>query len=168
MDDNAAYPPWTWETDSYSTPRKSGSHTYHPANTKGLTFYNKYQANNVFNFLCFHRADVHPPVTADFLRNKPGMVKLMNSLWNAGTVIPLASVPKIERVTTKIGKKATYVRTQQLATAVLRPLIRIFGRALNEQHAPKKNKLIYTPRGRGRRKCETGKWRARETGEKER
>ena len=105
-----------------------------PANTKGLTIYTKYQlATNVYHFLCFHRADVHPPVTADFLRDKRAMVKLMNSLWNSGTQIPSASVPKIERVTSKINKKMTYVRTQQLATAVIRPLIRIFGRALHEQ-----------------------------------
>ena len=105
-----------------------------PTSTKGLTFYNKYQlANNVFTFICFHKADQHPPVTSDFLRDKPGMAKLMNALWNAGTTIPSATVPKVERVTTKIGRKATYVRTQQLSTAVLRPLIRIFGRALREQ-----------------------------------
>ena len=61
------------------------------------------------------------------------MVKLMNSLWNAGTIIPSAAVPKYERVTVKVDKKRTYVRTQQLPTAVIRPLIRIFGRAIKEQ-----------------------------------
>ena len=106
-----------------------------PTSNKGLTFYNKYQmANNIFAFVCFHKADQHPPVTSDFLRDKPGMAKLMNALWNAGTTIPSAAVPKVERVTTKIGKKATYVRTQQLSTAVVRPIIRIFGRALREQN----------------------------------
>jgi predicted RNA methylase len=105
-----------------------------PGNTKGLNFYTKYQmATNVFHFLCFHKSDVHPLVTADFLRDKRAMVKLMNALWNAGTSIPSAAVPKIERVTSKVNAKATYVRTQQLATAVIRPVIRIFGRALHEQ-----------------------------------
>ena len=105
-----------------------------PTSSKGLTFYNKYQmANNLFAFVCFHKADKHPLVTSDFLRDKPGMVKLMNALWNAGTTIPSAAVPKVERVTTKIGKKATYERTQQFSTAVVRPIIRIFGRALREQ-----------------------------------
>ena len=108
-----------------------------PSTTKGLTFLNKYQlATNVTNFLCFHRADVHPTVTADFLRNKKSMVKMMHSLWNAGQIIPSANVPKIERVTTKISKQTTYVRTQQLSTAVLRPLIRMFGRAMYEQPQP--------------------------------
>ena len=105
-------------------------------NAKGLSVYNKYQlATNVFTFLCLHRADAHPPVTSDFLRGKPGMVKMMHSLWNAGTVISSAMVPKVERVSIKVDKKAaaTYVRTQQLATAVIRPIIRIFGRALHEQ-----------------------------------
>ena len=90
-------------------------------------------ANNVFAFVCFHKADKHPPVTSDFLRDKPGMSKMMNALWNAGQTIPSAAVPKVERVTTKVGKKATYVRTQQLAAAVVRPIIRMFGRALREQ-----------------------------------
>ena len=64
------------------------------------------------------------------------MVKMMHSLWNAGQIIPSANVPKIERVTTKISKQTTYVRTQQLSTAVLRPLIRMFGRAMYEQPQP--------------------------------
>ena len=103
-------------------------------NAKGLTVCNKYQlATNVFTFLCLHRADEHPPVTSEFLKDKPGMVKLSHSLWNAGTVISSALVPKVERLSIKVEKKATYVRTQQLATAVVRPLIRIFGRALHEQ-----------------------------------
>ena len=36
-------------------------------------------------------------------------------------------------MTSRADKKTTYARTQQLATAVLRPVIRIFGRALHEQ-----------------------------------
>jgi hypothetical protein len=107
-----------------------------PTSTKGLTFFNKYQhANNTFSFLCLHRADAHPPVTSDFLRDKPGMHKLMNALWNTGTIIPSAAVSKAERVVVRMRaeKTTTYMRTQQLATAVLRPLIRMFGRALKEQ-----------------------------------
>ena len=105
-----------------------------PTSTKSLTYFNKYQqANNVFSFLCFHRADVHPIVTSDFLREKPGMHKLCHALWNAGTTIPSAVVPKAERVAVRMQKKTTYMRTQQLATAVVRPLIRMFGRAMKEQ-----------------------------------
>ena len=106
------------------------------ASAKGLSYFNKYQqANNVFSFLCLHRAEEHPPVTSDFLRDKPGMVKLMNTLWNTGTIIPSAAVPKTERVAARIEKKLTYLRTQQLPAAVLRPLIRMFGRAVTEQPA---------------------------------
>ena len=105
-----------------------------PTSTKGLTYFNRYQhANNVFSFLCLHRADAHPNVTSDFLRDKPCMHKLKNALWNAGTVSPSAAVPKAERVSVRMQKQTTYMRTQQLATAVLRPLIRMFGRALKEQ-----------------------------------
>ena len=104
------------------------------ASSKGLTYFNKYQhANNVFTFLCFHRADYHPLVTSDFLREKPGMAKLMNTLWNTGTVIPAAAVPKAERVMVKVEKKLAYMRTQQVSASVMRPLIRMYGRALKEQ-----------------------------------
>ena len=106
------------------------------SSAKGLTYFNKYQqANNVFSFLCLHRADQHPPVTADFLRDKPGMAKLMNALWNTGTIIPTAAVPKTERVSARVEKKLTYLRTQQLPAAVMRPLIRMFGRAVTDQPA---------------------------------
>ena len=77
-----------------------------PTSTKSLTYFNKYQqANNVFSFLCFHRADVHPIVTSDFLREKPGMHKLCHALWNAGTTIPSAVVPKAERVAVRNAKE---------------------------------------------------------------
>ena len=106
------------------------------SSTKGLTFFNKYQhANNVFSFLCLHHTDKHPPVTSDFLRDKAGMAKLMNALWNTGTIVQSAAVPKAERLTAKVEKQITYMRTQQLPAAVLRPLIRMFGRALSEQPA---------------------------------
>ena len=126
-----------WRTLFESTGKWQAYHSpvvIMPSNTRGLTFFNKYQlATNIFSFLCFHKPDQHPLVTADFLRDRPGMVKLMNSLWNAGTIIPSTAVPKCERVTVKVDKKRTYVRTQQLPTAVIRPLIRIFGRAIKEQ-----------------------------------
>ena len=106
------------------------------SSARGLTYFNKYQqANNVFSFLCLHRADQHPQVTSDFLRDKPGMTKLMNVLWNTGTIITSAAVPKTERIAVRIEKKLTYLRTQQLPSAVLRPLIRMFGRAVTEQPA---------------------------------